>query len=185
MARIEYQNDTNGSFQETKGSDGRLNVSARADQRAYYNSRDEGRTFTLIFEHTNAVAGEFSAYWKNTSLTRTLVISSIGINTNENSRIKLHLVTGTATGGSTIAPVNLNPRIGHSAEATALQGASGDAVAGITSAGVLDLAAVLSGSHEELRLSDRVRLGEGDAIAIEYDTGTTGDFYGVIFGFYE
>jgi hypothetical protein len=186
MARIEYINDVNGSFQEAHGSDNRLNVSARSDNRAYYNSRDSGRCFTLAYDHQSAVAGEYSIYWQNTDTTgRDLVISSVGLNSAEASRIKLQFVTGTAAGGTVVTPLNTNGGKSNAASATCRQGASGDAITGLTTAGTLDFAYVQATGHEEMRLTDRVRLGQNDAIALRYDEGTTGDFAGVIFAYYE
>ena len=41
--------------------------------------------------------------------------------------------------------------------------------------------------HEELRLDDRVRLGQNDAIALEVDAVTSGTplVFGVLFGYFE
>ncbi len=183
--RIQYIDDVGGSFQEAHGSSGRLNVSSRADNRAYYNSRDEGLAFSLAFEHSSSAAGQYSAYWKNTSANKELVISSVGINAVENARIKLWFVTGTAAGGSSATPVNLNKTTSKDAEATVRIASSGSSITGLTEAGLIDLAAAPANGHDEFRLTDRIRLGQNDAIALEYDKGTTGDFYGVIFGYYE
>lgn len=185
MARIEYINDENGSFQEAHGSSNRLNVSARSDTRAYYNSRDVGSTYSLTFDHQTAAAGEFSVYWKNDSTSKELVIDTLEFNAAQNSRIKVHFVTGTATGGSAITPVNLNKSSSKDADATCRQGAAADAVAGITSDGVIEFSSVAASGHAVVDLKDRVRLGQGDAIAIEMDEGTSGDFWGTIFAYYE
>lgn len=185
MSKIEYYNQNTGSLQQAKGSDGRLNTSARADGRAYYNSRDREQCYTLVFDHQGAVAGEFSAYFKNTSPDLMFVVSSVGINCAQNARIKLHWVAGTVTGGAVITPANLKVSSPKKAAATACQGLSGDSILGIASNATLDFAAVLANGHEEMRLSDRIRLGQDEAIALEYDEGTTGDFFGVIFGYFE
>ena len=183
--KIDYNNDVHGSRQEAQGSDGRLNVSSRSDGRPYYNSRDLKKTFTTVFNHQSAVAGEFSFYLQNTSTTDDLVIVASGLNAAQNARIKLHLVTGTAAGGSVLTPLNTNAGSSKAASAACRQGDSGDAITGLTSAGVLDFVAVRAGGHEEFRLNETVRLGQNDAIAYEYDEGTTGDFFGVLFMYYE
>ena len=185
MAVVDYKSDISRSLEQAEGSDGRLNVSSRSDGRRYYNSRDLKRSFTAVFDHQSAAAGEYSAYWQNTSTSRDLVISSVGLNVVENARIKLWFVTGTAGGGATMTPVNMNYTSSKAAEATALQGQSGSGISGLTAAGVIDFAFVTANGHEEFRLEDSIRLGQNDAIAIEYDEGTTGDFGGVIFGYYE
>lgn len=185
MAKINYLDDVNGNAQEAHGSDGRLNVSSRADGRPYYNSRDLKKTYTTVYDHQSAVAGEFSFYMKNTSTTDDLVIVSVGLNAAQNARIKLHTVTGTAAGGSVVTPRNTNAGSSRTADADARQGDSGDAITGLTSEGVIDFAAVQANGHEEFRVNETLRLGQNDAIALEYDEGTTGDFFGVFFMYFE
>lgn len=185
MARIEYKSDVDRGLQEAEGSDGRLNVSSRSDGRRYYNSRDVKKTFTAVFDHQSAAAGEYSMYIQNTSNTDELVISSIGLNSVQNSRIKLWFVKGTAAGGSVMTPVNTNHGSSNDADATARQGSSGSGVSGLTTDGIVDFAFVSANGHEEFRVDDTIRLGQNDALAIEYDEGTTGDFGGVIFMYFE
>jgi hypothetical protein len=180
MAEINYENDRTGAAETARGSDNRLNTSARVDSRAYYNSRDVGRCFSLTFDHQSAAAGEYCVYWQNTSPNRTLVISDIETNAAENVRFKVSLVTGTGSGTS-ITPVQLNPSQPYAAEATCLQGP----VSGLTEYGIIEFASVGSLERENIDLKDRLRLGQNDALAIEYDEGTTGDFWGTIFGYYE
>jgi len=187
MARIDYKNDVTRAVEEAEGSDGRLNVSSRSDGRPYYNSRDEEQCYTVAFDFQSAAAGEFGVYWKNTNSSgKDLVISSVGINSVEASRIKLWFVSGTAAGGTTLVPTNLNRHSSNAATATAMEGGSAaTGITGLTGEALIDFAYCTATGHEEFRLSDRIRLGQNDAIAIEYDEGTTGDFSGVIFGFYE
>jgi len=181
-----YSNDKTGSDERAKGSDNRGNVSSRSDSRSYYNSRDQGLTFSVVFDFQSAAAGEYGAYWKNDSTSKELVIDSIGVNSVEATRIKLWRVTGTAAGGTTVTPTNLNFTKSHLAEATAMEGASAaTGITGLTTVSIIDFVYVTATGHEEFRLDDRLRLGQGDAIALEYDEGTDGDVSGVIFGFYE
>lgn len=184
--KLWFRNDKNRQLEEMEGSDGRANVSSRADPRPYYNSRDEGESYTVVFDHQSAVAGEYSTYWQNTSTDKKhLVISSIGVNSVQNARIKLWFVTGIASAGTAVTPLNTNKTSPNDAAANARQGASGSGIANLTTDGQIDFLFCPANGHEEFRLTDRVRLGQNDAIAIEYDEGTTGDFAGVIFGFYE
>lgn len=186
MARTEYKNDQTRALEEAEGSDGRLNVSSRADGRGYYNSRDEKQCYTVAFDFQSAAAGEFAAYWKNESTSKELVISSIGLNSVEASRIKLWVVTGTAAAGTVLTPTNLNVPSSKAATAIAMEGGSASTgITGLTGAKLIDFAYVSATGHEEFRLDDRLRLGQNDAIAIEYDEGTGGDLSGVIFGYYE
>jgi len=185
MARIEFKSDKNRGIQETEGSDGRLNVSSRSDGRRYYNSRDDKQTYTAVFDHQTAVAGEYSMYIKNTSNTKELVISSIGINTANASRIKLWFVTGDAVNGAIMTPSNANKGSSNDSSSLARQGNAGSGITGINEDGIIDFVAVSAGGHEEFRLDDTIRLGQNDAIALEYDEGADGDFFGVAFMYFE
>jgi len=185
MARIEYKNDKTRAIEEQEGSDGRANVSSRSDNRAYYNSRDAKQAYSVPYNHQSAAAGEFSLYIENTSSTKELVITSAGINAVEDGRIKLWFVEGIAAGGAALTPTNLNKGSSNDADAIIREGAAGDAITGLTTLGLIDFAAAPAMGHDEFRLHDTVRLGQNDAIAIEYDEGTTGDFYGVAFMYFE
>ena len=181
MSRIEFKNDKTRAIEETEGSDGRLNVSSRSDTRAYYNSRDVKQSYSACFDHQSAAAGEYSLYIENTSKTKELVISRIGVNAAENARVKLVFVSGTAAGGTVLTPTNLNKGSSNDADAIVRQGS----VTGLTEISCIDFEAVPANGHGEFSIGDTVRLGQNDAIAIEYDEGTTGDLFGVAFMFFE
>lgn len=188
MARIEYRNDRTRAIEEAEGSDGRLNVSSRSDFRPYYNSRDEGQCYTMTFTHTAAANGEYSFYLQNTSTDKTLVVSSIGVNATNIAKLKLWEVTGTAANGVARTPKNTNFTSPNDAAAnTALEDGGGTAISGLTTLGAeVDDIQLTQYGHDELRLSDRLRLGQNDAIALEMDTGTsTPEIFGVIFFYYE
>ena len=182
MARIEYKNDSTRALEEMEGSDGRANVSSRSDSRAYYNSRDAKQTYSVPYDHQS---GEFSLYLENTSSTKEMVISRASVNSVEFSRVKLWFVSGTAAGGTIITPTNLNKGSSNDADALVRQAAAGDAITGLTTQGQIDIEFVSATGHGEFLLNDTVRLGQNDAIAIEYDEGTTGDLAGVIDIFFE
>jgi len=184
MTTIRYKNDKNRSFEEAEGSDGRLNVSSRADSRAYYNSRDEGQTFSLLWDDADAAAGDLVCVWKNLRTDgKHLVISSIGINASLVSTVSVVFVSGTAAGGSVLTPTNLNATSPNDAPDGSARGNS--ALSGLTELAEIDHAAVGANGHEELRIDDRVRLGQNNSIAIKYETGSNGRCYGIIFGYYE
>ena len=184
MTQLTYPNDITGSIQTTQGSDGRLNVSSRSDSRGYYNSRDVGQCYSLVWDDSDCAVGDYMVYWQNTSTTQDLVIGSAGINSTVAGAFKLAFVTGTAATAGTLTPVNLNRSSAKDALANCL---GGSAISGLTEDGVIDLALVQDNGHEEFRLGDRVRLGQNDAIAIEFDRSTVGNTIaeGVLFGFYE
>ena len=182
---IQYSSDKTGSLEKAAGSDNRFNVSSRQDSRGYYNSRDESLAFSLVWDDASSAAADFIIYWKNTDTTgKVLVISAVGLNSEQASSFKLHIVTGTAAAGSTITPLCLNRSTPKTAQATAME-AAGTAITGLTTAGTVDHANCGADGHEELRLDDRLRIGQDQAVAIEYEQGTTGRTWGVIFGYYE
>ena len=183
MAFLDYFSDKKpNAHGQVTGSDGRLNVSSRSDTRGYYISRDEGRAYSVAFDNQSAAAGEYPVYWQNTDTNgRTLVISHIGVNAVEAARVKMWFVTGTAAGGTLLTPTNLNKVSANAASAIAREGP----VTGLTTDGLIDFVYVQATGHEEFRLDDEIRLGQGHAVALEYDEGTTGDCSGVIFGYYE
>ncbi len=187
MARIEYKNDQTRALEETEGSDGRMNVSSRSDGRAYYNSRDEGQTYSMTYEHSAAADGEYSFYLQNTSITKALVITAIGVNSGNIARMKLWAVTGTVANGVTILPHNLNLSSPHDADVLAIHDGGGTPISGLTTVGIeLDDLSITANGHEQFRLGDRLRLGQNDAIALEMDTGTsTPLIFGVIFFYLE
>lgn len=183
-SEIQFTSDKTNSIEKAQGSDGRLNVSARSDGRSYYISRDSSQSFSAVWDDASSAAGDFIMYWKNTDTTgKSLVVESIGINSEQASSFKLHIVTGTAS-GTTVTPFCLNQSSAKTAAATTIE-AAGTAITGLTSSFVIDHASVGVDGHEEFRLRDRLRLGQDQAIAIEYEQGTTGRTWGVIFGFYE
>lgn len=185
MATIDYKNDKTRAHEQMEGSDGRANVSSRSDSRAYYNSRDQKQTYSVTFDHQSAVAGEFSVYVENTSKTLDLVISEAVINSVEFSRVKMWFVSGTAAGGTELTPTNLNKGSSNDSDSLCRQGDSGDSITGLTTIGQIALHYIPAANSGEISLHDTVRLGQNDAIAIQYAEGTTGDFAGHIDMFFE
>ena len=184
--KIDFKNDVTRAQEETEGSDGRLNVSSRADNRAYYNSRDKGQCYSLPYEFNTSATGEWGFYLKNTSTDKTLVISSVGLNAEVASRFKLDFVTGTAAAGDTVVPTNVNSSSPNDAVVVCMEGASAaTGITGLTAVNTIDYAWCTATGHEEMRLSDRVRLGQNDAVALQVSETAGGDIGGVVFFYYE
>jgi len=186
MTTLSYPNDVTGSIQITHGSDGRLNVSSRTDGRGYYISRDQGQAYSLTFEHLSAADGEYSFYIQNTSTDKDMVIHAAGLNSVAAARLKLWEVTGTAVGAGDVVPHNSNLSSSNDAVGV-FKIDTGGAISGLTTAGIaIDDVQIGANGHEELRLQDRLRLGQNDAIALEMDTtASSSNVYGVVFFFYE
>jgi len=161
----------------------RLNVSSKTAPRWFYASRDFGLSFNAVYDGLTVAATEYSAYLKNDSATRNLFVGTIEFHSAEAVKWKIWEVTGTAASGASVTPSNFNLASGIPAEATAMSGDT--AITGLTTVKQL-------GSHRSEALGDSdmdfegaLILGPGKAIAIEYDTGTTGICSHDIFFWYE
>lgn len=187
MTEITIQSDKTGALGKVLGSDGRMNVSSRSDGRGYYNSRDSGQTYSLVFSHPLSAAGQYSMYFKNNSTTKDFILTDIDIHSDLGARLKLWFVTGTAGDGVAVVPTNLNRGSNNDADATALEDGAGTAISGLTGDAMIDFMSVPADGSETLLMHDRVRLGQGDAIAIEMDEATSGtpDVWGTMFGYFE
>ncbi len=183
--KIGYTHDQSLNEQVVQGSDGRLNVSARADPRIYYRSRDEGQAYTLVYDDADASAGAFICYWQNLRTDgKHLVIASARFSSNTDGSFKLHFITGTVTGGSSLTPTNFNKTSPNDAPISSAKG--NGPLGGLTSAAEVDHVGLKANTNIEINLKDAVRLGQNDAIAIEFEQGSANSrIFGSIFGFYE
>ena len=185
--KIGYTNDQSLNEQVTQGSDGRLNVSARADGRRYYNSRDKRESYSLKWEDASTESGDFVIYWKNTDTNgRHLVVSDVGLNSILGADFELCVVTGDATGGASATPVCLNRAAPLEAQATARTAVS-DPILNITASVCIDHESVPARGHNTFELQDTLRIPQGGAVAIRcvaVDSGP-GRTFGVMYGFYE
>jgi len=184
---IEIQNDVTRAKEDVEGSDGRMNVSSRQDSRMYYNSRDRKQAYSFVYNFDLAENNEVAAYLQNTSSDgKEIVIEHIGVNSDSAIRIEADFVTGTAAGGTTVTPTNLNRTSSNAANASAMEGGSASTgVTGLTVAAKIDRTSVAADGHQEFELKDSVRLGQNDAIAITVIEGTTADTFGVIYFYFE
>jgi len=189
--KIKFTNDVTKGEEEAQGSDGRFNVSSRSDSRGYYNARDEGRLFTVTYEMTDPVAGEYVAYWRNADPNRQLVIVHVDIACLLAARVKLNFVTGVASAGTELTPVNSNKASSNDAADDAVVmamkgGAAATGIGGLTADGEISFIGVGAADTGEFHVEELVRLGQNDAIGIEVDEiASTGDVWGTIVGYYE
>ena len=184
--KLDIAHDVTGSEQQVRGSDNRLNTSSRSDSRSYYNSRDKQEAYSLVWEDASSATGDIILYWKNDdSLGRALVLDSAGLNSAAVADFQLLEVTATAAGGTAAIPTNLN-RTAPKVAPAVCRTADTTPITGLTEGVIFDHAGVAANGHEEFRLDDRVRIGQGGAVAIKcVFTGTTARTWGVIFGYYE
>ncbi len=167
MPRIQYLNP-NGQLEETHGSDTRLNVSSRSSKRIHYVSRDDGQAYTVVSHDATAAAGTYILYLQNTDTTgKSMFIDTIHLEALEATLFKIWFVTGTASGGSALTPVNLNKSSSNAAAATAR---GDDSISDLTTDGQIWSTRIGATGEDDENFDDALILGQNDAIAIEIDT---------------
>lgn len=149
----------------------RLDVSARTAPRPMYAARDDGVSFSAIY-HFTAAAGEHIAYLKNTSSSRNMFIGDISFGGVETILWKVFFCTGTAAAGETVTPTPTNKSKSIPAEATAMAGDT--AITGLTTDGEFTTRRSSANGTDEENFDGTIILGPGDALVVEYDTGTGG-----------
>ena len=156
MTTIDIQNDVTGAGEFVKGSDGRMNVSARADERIYYNARDEQDTYIWTSTDSGSAVAEYIIYIKNTSPTKELIIRDIYLNPG----VDMTFIIGTATGtpaSASITGFNTNLSSTRIAPATA----HGDAlVDNVTPVQTLRTVSVEALTSEHVDFHDTLRMGQ-------------------------
>ena len=149
----------------------RLNVSAKTNPRIFYSSRDEGKAFNCISTDASAAAGDYILYLKNTSTSDNLYMKHIEFHSANAATWKVWEVTGTAAGSSEIISSNLNLGSANVAEATAR---GNGAISGLTTVKQIGTHRNDANGEAEMNYDNALVLPPGSAIAIEYDSGTTG-----------
>ena len=150
----------------------RLNVSAKTKNRLFYISRDDGLAFNAVMPSFSAAAGDVVYYLKNTSSSRNIMIDSMEFHSIEAVQWKVFQVSGTAAGGTAITPANINLGSGRGAEATVMGG--GATITGLTNITQIGTHRTQATGEAGMDWSGGLILAPNTAIAVEYDTGTTG-----------
>ena len=150
----------------------RLNVSAKTRDRVFYVSRDDEQAFNAIMPSFSAAAGEYVFYLKNSSSTKNIFLHSIEFHSLQAVHWKVWQVTGTAAGGTVITPSNLNLGSGRTAEATCMGGAA--TITGLTLGNQIGTHRTQATGEAGMNFGQGLILAPNTAIAVEYDTGTTG-----------
>lgn len=165
--------DGKGSGKEMSvSSTQRGNVSAKTRDRMFYASRDDGLAYTAVYDGITAGAGDYVIYLRNTSSTRNLFIKDISFGGVENIKWKIWAVTGTAASGETVTPSQMNLSSNIPAEALAMAG--NVSITGLTIGSQLGVHRTPANTDAKAMAHASTILGPGDAIVVEYDTGTGG-----------
>jgi len=150
----------------------RLNVSAKTAPRSMYAARDDGLSYSAIYDDMTATAGDVIAYLKNNSATRNLFVGDIAMGGVEAIHWKIFSVSGTAASGATVTPASTNLSKNIPSETIAMSGDT--AITGLTNISQVSTNRSAANSDAEEAFDGSLILGPGDAIAIEYDAGVTG-----------
>jgi len=150
----------------------RLNVSAKSKNRLFYISRDDGLAYNAIMPSFSAASGEYVFYLKNTASSKNVYIDSLEFHSVQAVHWKVFECTGTAAAGTTITPTNLNLGLGREAEATAMGG--GATITGLTIGPQVGTHRTQAGGEASMDWGGGLIVPPGEAIVVEYDTGTTG-----------
>jgi len=150
----------------------RLNVSAKSKNRLFYISRDDGLAFNAVMPSFSAAAGDIVYYLKNTSADKNIMIDSLEFHSLEAVHWKIFSVTGTAAGGTVITPANVNLGSGRQASASVMGG--GATITGLTNSAQIGTHRTQATGEASMDWSGGLILAPNSAIAVEYDTGTTG-----------
>ena len=169
-------NDGSGTGRAARVTeDNRLQVMSNVASRIYFNSRDYQESYSIVCADSGPTAAEYTLYIGNTNQTHDLVIGEFWTYaTDADVQWKLAHVTGTAAGAALIVPVNCN--LTSSKVATAIvRGGTHLGVTGLTPVNVIwQWRNGAVNTTIILTTSDLLRVGPGQAVAIEYDAGTGG-----------
>jgi len=164
-------------------SDFRFNVSARANNRSYYVSRDTGSAFSMVSHDATAAAGTFIFYFKNISTTQDFFVEFMSAGGVASILWKTFIVTGTAAGGSVITATNLNRTSTKTAAATVR---GDDAITGLTPGVEISTMRSPANSQVAMDFQDTLIIPQGIAFAVEADAVSSTDVAQIFFrGFYE
>ena len=150
----------------------RLNVSAKTNPRIFYSSRDDQKAYNAIMPAFSAAAGQYVFYLQNSSTTDNIFIKTITFNSVQAVLWKIWEVSGTAAAGTSISPANLNLSSGLLSSTVTMGG--GATITGLTEVKQVATNRTEATGRSEMNFENALILGPNKAIAIEYDTGTTG-----------
>jgi hypothetical protein len=171
-------------YQAKVDSENRLTVNAKTNVRGYFSSRDQGNAYSIVAEDADPAAGEYTVWVQNNSTNHFIVSRIITGSTDADVVWKLWQVTGTGATAAAITPKSLNLALAISASLTAKGGAGG--VTGLTTSGMITMwNQGVANSTFVFDSNDMIRIGQNQAIALEYDAGTTNACSITILGYFD
>lgn len=143
------------------------------ENRAAFVSQKYGKAYIATVDDAGPTAAEYTIWLQNDSETPIVINSIFTFNVAASAVWILHETTGTGATAAAITPKNLNLTSGLPANVSCVGGAGG--VSGLTSAGIITSwgGGVAYFNTIVNWWLDALILGKGDAIALEYDAGTS------------
>lgn len=169
--KIEDGKGKNGDMSVSASQRG--NVSAKTNPRIFYASRDDQKAYNAIMDSSfSAAAGDYVFYLANTSSSDNLFVKHIEFHSVQAVKWRIWEVSGTAAGGTTITPANLNLASGLSSSTICMGG--GATITGLSTVKQIGTHRTEPDGDATMHYDDALIIGPNKAIAVEYDTGTTG-----------
>lgn len=164
--KIKIKSDKSGGTEEVEGSDRRLNTSSRSDSRAYYNSRDESQTYSLVWNDASTATGDVIASWQNNDTSgKVLVINLAKFSSEFRADFQLIAATGTATGGTTTLVSCLNRSKLQVAAAAAMTAVT-TPITGLTTEVIAYQESAEAGAKGNFDVADTFRVPQGQSVAV-------------------
>jgi hypothetical protein len=159
-----------GSGSRAIVTDGRLQTESNQRPFMAFKAKGAAASFLVSSNGTGAAISQYLLYFKNDSTTDAFVVKNIHLQMQTTDVwIRIHQVTGTAAGGSSLTPKNLNLISNKPANATARGNGS---ITGLTSSGILYDSYDATG-HDNVDFHESLLVGPGQAIAIELDAAAS------------
>lgn len=177
---IQIDSGTGAGFSAGVSSRKRLLTESMAANHESVIALDDERAFNAVFNDASAAAGNYVAYIKNTSATRNMFIHLVRVQAANAARWRIFKVTGTGS-GTTVTATNLKLSSSVTPEATILA----DNITGLSTDGEIAPIRTAASASFDAPFDGSLILGPQNAIAVEYDTGTTGAAECLIRFFYE
>jgi len=171
--------DGKGSGEQVAVSDNKLEVDSSSMSRIYFRSKNQGDTFTWSNVSYDYDANDTILLVKNTSRTKTLVVTDIFISGDTTTPYAIHIPECDNPTGTSVTAVNPNRDSGEIADATAVSDETTN-----TQANVLFRGIALNNTVTPINTRGSIRLGLNDCVAVDFATDGTAA-YVVIAGFYE
>jgi len=148
-------------------TEGRLSVFSVSEEEDKHVNKHRGKVWSCPFTVTPTGAGDYFFYLKNTG-TEDYFITDVRIDAASAEVIGVHVVTGTASAGTTITPVNRNLGTTVSPDATIEYSVD---TTGLTDAGEVFFLTCEANKLSHLRTTSNIIITPGSSIALKATTG--------------